>query len=128
MASHFPPFHGMQAIGALHISEALGAGALPLLGFGRVLPWRSPRRSRVGLRCWAWRWAPRLLDRVLQILGTVDVAPGPVGRRLLVSPHPGCNSQVQPRQRFYAHIVHEVQRHYIQRLRAAMLKKLKQQG
>ena len=61
----------------------------PLLGFGRVLPWRSPRRSRVGLRCWAWRWAPRLLGRLLQILGTVDVAPGPVGRRLLVSSHPG---------------------------------------
>ena len=68
------------------------------------------------------------LYRLLQILGTVDVAPGTVGRRLLVSSHPGCNSQVQPRQRFYAHIVHEVQRHYIQRLRAAMLKKLKQQG
>ena len=31
-------------------------------------------------------------------------------------------------KRLYTHIVHEVQRRYIQRLRAAMLKKLKQQG
>ena len=55
-----------------------------------------------------------------RVLGILQLAPGTGGRRLLVSSHPGCNSQV--------HIVHEVQRHYIQRLRAAILKKLKQQG
>ena len=65
------------------------------------------------------------------------MAPGPVGRRLHVPSHPGCNSEggkysiqkeaseidvgdivfcrVQPKQHFYAHIVHNIDRQYVQR-------------